>query len=63
MVNVLRRGVPPRYLIECPECNSLLEFTASDLTNFDELVCPICGITIWIDKFQREGEHYEKFKS
>ena len=66
MIDIIKKEVTPSYIVECPECHSLLKFTASDLSNFNELECPICDIKIWIDIFlcknRKEATYCEEFK-
>ena len=47
MVIVERKPVPI-YEVVCPECGSILEYTASEVS-ICHITCPVCNVSVWAD--------------
>ena len=45
-MRVIERKPVPLYEIECPECQSILQYIASEVS-FCHITCPVCGISLW----------------
>lgn len=45
-MNVIKRNPVPIYSVVCYECNSEIEYTASE-TSYGHITCPVCGVCLW----------------
>ncbi len=60
MVKVLEKGSERKFIIECPNCNSKLEYTKSDVfcksrcddPDLYSIECPECDYTVYIEELK-----------
>ena len=58
MIKVLEKGSERKFIIECPNCNSKLEYNKSDMgrhsrcndSDLYSIECPECVFSIYIEK-------------
>ena len=46
MINVIDEKPIPIYEVTCPECGSVLEYTAAEV-GYSYITCPVCRSTVW----------------
>lgn len=45
MIKVVSRKPVPIYSTQCLECDSVMEYRASDVV-CDQIICPVCGVRV-----------------
>lgn len=61
-MNVVERKPVPIYQVTCFECQSKIEYKASEVY-WCHITCPVCGTTLWamtINPVRMEGEEIEQ---
>lgn len=46
MINVIDEKPIPIYEVTCPECGSVLEYTANEVA-YSHIYCPVCRSSMW----------------
>lgn len=46
MINIIDEKPIPIYEETCPECGSVLEYTAASVA-YSHITCPVCGCSMW----------------
>lgn len=57
-MKVVKRKPVPIYEVTCFECQSKIEYKASEV-NYCHITCPVCGTLLWamtINPVRMEGE-------
>jgi hypothetical protein len=46
MIDIIDEKPIPIYEVTCPECGSVLEYTAADVS-YSHITCPVCRSSVW----------------
>ena len=46
MINIIDEKPIPIYEVNCPECGSVLEYTANEVA-YSHITCPVCRCSMW----------------
>lgn len=46
-MNVIKVNPIPVYEATCPECESVIEYIASEVSFTGYITCPVCGMPVW----------------
>ena len=57
-MKVVVREPIPIYEVKCPECGSVIEYRACEVS-MCHITCPVCGMAIWADTIFPKYEQCE----
>lgn len=67
MIKIVKQGkIPTCYEITCVKCHCIFHFEDEDIiedsfvTSFDHIVCPCCGIQLYLVDGKNEYYYYEE---